>query len=108
MMYHVAGQKVYGIDKTLLVPLVQPSVDIVQGQVSGPVIALLGCLCFHIINMQSQLHEQAELCRQFLEHDKKSSQHAYMSHKLKPVVYDRGGKLQQRSDIASFCCLVLS
>ena len=29
-----AGQKVYGIDKTLLVPLVQPSVDIVQGQVS--------------------------------------------------------------------------
>lgn len=35
-MYCVAGQKVYGIDKTLLVPLVQPSVDIVQGQVSGP------------------------------------------------------------------------
>ena len=31
----IAGQKVYGIDKTLLVPLVQPSVDIVQGQVSG-------------------------------------------------------------------------
>lgn len=32
--YHgtVCGQKVYGIDKTLLVPLVQPSVDIVQGQ----------------------------------------------------------------------------
>ncbi|DBA74413.1 TPA: hypothetical protein ACH3X1_011168 [Trebouxia sp. C0004] len=26
------GQKVYGINKTLLVPLVQPSVDIVQGQ----------------------------------------------------------------------------
>ena len=25
----------YGIDKTLLVPLVQPSVDIVQGQVSA-------------------------------------------------------------------------
>ena len=30
----IIGQKVYGIDKTLLVPLVQPSVDIVQGQVS--------------------------------------------------------------------------
>lgn len=30
----IVGQKVYGIDKTLLVPLVQPSVDIVQGQVS--------------------------------------------------------------------------
>lgn len=28
-----AGHKVYGIDKTLLVPLVQPSVDIIQGQV---------------------------------------------------------------------------
>ena len=27
------GHKVYGIDKTLLVPLVQSSVDIVQGQV---------------------------------------------------------------------------
>ena len=107
-MYRVAGQKVYGIDKTLLVPLVQPSVDIVQGQVCGPVIALLGCLCFRIINTQSQLHEQAELCRQFLEHDKSSSQYAYLSHKLKLVMHDRGGKLQQRSDIASFCCLVLS
>lgn len=31
----IVGQKVYGIDKTLLVPLVQPSVDIVQGQVSS-------------------------------------------------------------------------
>lgn len=41
MMYHVAGQKVYGIDKTLLVPLVQPSVDIVQGQVSEPDLSLL-------------------------------------------------------------------
>ncbi len=41
MMYHVAGQKVYGIDKTLLVPLVQPSVDIVQGQVSGLDLSLL-------------------------------------------------------------------
>ena len=30
----IVGQKVYGIDKTLLVPLVQPSVDIIQGQVS--------------------------------------------------------------------------
>ena len=78
MMYHVAGQKVYGIDKTLLVPLVQPSVDIVQGQVSGPVIALLGCLGFHITNTYSQLDKQPELCRQLLEHQKKSSQHAYI------------------------------
>ena len=41
MICRVAGQKVYGIDKTLLVPLVQPSVDIVQGQVSGPDLSLL-------------------------------------------------------------------
>lgn len=37
----------YGIDKTLLVPLVQPSVDIVQGQVSAkcPLLALVPPSC---------------------------------------------------------------
>lgn len=41
---NVAGQKVYGIDKTLLVPLVQPSVDIIQGQVCQARLAIVHAL----------------------------------------------------------------
>ncbi len=62
-MCHVAGQKVYGIDKTLLVPLVQPSVDIVQGQVSEPDLSLLFLAAYAFILLTHNLSCTSNLKR---------------------------------------------
>ena len=63
----------YGIDKTLLVPLVQPSVDIVQGQVNAEclLLALVPASCSCLSPVSPAYAQCAELhCQQTLKHHK--------------------------------------
>ena len=95
------GQKVYGIDKTLLVPLVQPSVDIIQGQVSQLQLQL-----YVQSQLQSQPQSQLKYSHNYIYNYKSvdyssycSSMHVYHDH-----CCVREERLLLRSGTESCCC----